>query len=135
MPGLRDLDHLVRVMHPVLRPGVYAFVELPTRHRVDPAAIVATLREPEGLSAIVAEEAARAANLVPHFLCRWITLSVHSDLASVGLTARFSSALARAGIACNVVAGTRHDHLFVPAAVAERAMAVLASLQHGRAAA
>lgn len=135
MPGLSDLDHLLQVMHPVLRPRVYAFVELPSRHGLDPRAIVATLREPEGQSAIILEEDARAAGLPVHFRCRWITLSVHSDLAAVGLTARLSGALAHAGIACNVVAGTRHDHLFVPVAAAGRAMDVLAALQRGKAAA
>ena len=54
---------------------------------------------------------------------------MHSDLAAVGLTAAFSQALAQAGIGCNVVAGTVHDHLFVPAERAADAMAVLQALQ------
>ena len=40
-----------------------------------------------------------------------------------------SQALAQAGIGCNVVAGTVHDHLFVPAERAADAMAVLQALQ------
>ncbi|MDX2193026.1 MAG: hypothetical protein NW201_06710 [Gemmatimonadales bacterium] len=38
-----------------------------------------------------------------------------------------------AGIRCNVVAGTRHDHLFVPADRATDAMEVLRALQARRA--
>ena len=44
----------------------------------------------------------------------WITLGVESPLTAVGLTAAVSTALAEAGIACNVVAAMRHDHVFVP---------------------
>jgi hypothetical protein len=47
----------------------------------------------------------------------------------VGLTAVVSSALAEAGIACNVVAATRHDHLFVPIDRAADALAILRRLQ------
>jgi len=42
-----------------------------------------------------------------------ISLTVHSDLAAVGLTAAFAGALGREGISCNVIAGYHHDHLFV----------------------
>jgi hypothetical protein len=63
------------------------------------------------------------------FRAAWITLQVHSDLAAVGLTAAFSSALAQAGISCNVVAGMHHDHLFVPVDQAQQAMRSLQALQ------
>lgn len=43
-----------------------------------------------------------------------ITLQVHSDLEGVGLTAAVATGLADEGIACNVIAGLNHDHLFVP---------------------
>jgi hypothetical protein len=62
------------------------------------------------------------------FSAAWITLTVHSDLQSVGLTAAVSAALAEAEISCNVVAGVHHDHLFVPVARAEEAVAVLKRL-------
>jgi uncharacterized protein len=60
----------------------------------------------------------------------WITLTVHSALEAVGLTAAFSKALADVNISCNVVAGYYHDHIFVPQQDAEKAMAVLESLAH-----
>ena len=42
-----------------------------------------------------------------------ISLTVHSDLAAVGLTAAFATALGGEGISANVVAGYFHDHIFV----------------------
>jgi hypothetical protein len=39
-----------------------------------------------------------------------------------------STVLADAGIACNVVAALRHDHLFVPAGRADEVQAILQAL-------
>jgi hypothetical protein len=129
VPPLTDLDALIRSMAPVLQPDAYAFVSLPGDTHVDAADIVASVREPEGLSLVVERAVAERAGLTPAFVCRWITLTVHSDLAAVGLTAAVARALADDGIACNVVAGTYHDHLFVPADRAGDAMAALQRLQ------
>ena len=57
-----------------------------------------------------------------------IILEVHSSLEAVGLTASVASALAEAGISANVVAAYYHDHIFVPKASADRALAVLQAL-------
>ena len=54
-----------------------------------------------------------------------ITLQVHSDLAGVGLTAAVAKGLADKDIACNVIAGLHHDHLFVPWERREDAIGVL----------
>lgn len=51
-----------------------------------------------------------------------------SPLEAVGLTAAVSGALAGAGISANVVATFFHDHVFVPKASAELALAVLQNL-------
>ena len=61
-------------------------------------------------------------------VCAWITLTVHSSLEAVGLTAAVSRALAEENISCNVVAAYYHDHLFVPVGDGERAMEVLLAL-------
>ena len=53
----------------------------------------------------------------------------YSSLAGVGLTAAVSGALAEAGIPCNMIAALRHDHLFVPEEMGDRAMQVLKALQ------
>ena len=47
-------------------------------------------------------------------LFKLITLTVHSSLKSVGLTAAVTSKLAEYEISANVVAAYYHDHIFVP---------------------
>jgi uncharacterized protein len=66
------------------------------------------------------------------FVAAWITLTVHSDLADVGLTAAFSAALAEVGISCNVLAAFHHDHLLVPADRLDDALAALERLSATR---
>ena len=124
-----DLATLLSQMRPELHSGRYAFVTLPLGCSLDQNRIVASIREPEGLSVILAEEDAVDLRLPIAFIAAWITLAVNSDLAAVGLTAAFSTALGQAGISCNVVAGVHHDHLFVPVDQAQQAMAVLHALQ------
>ena len=124
-----DLAVLLSQMRPELHSGRYAFVTLPQGCSLDQSRIVASIREPEGLSVILAEEDAVDLRLPIAFIAAWITLAVNSDLAAVGLTAAFSTALGQAGISCNVVAGVHHDHLFVPVDQAQQAMAVLHALQ------
>jgi hypothetical protein len=69
------------------------------------------------------------------FRAAWITLTVHSDLHAVGLTAAVADALAGKRISCNVVAAAHHDHLFVPVDEGAAALAALRDLQATRAAA
>lgn len=84
--------------------------------------------EDEGLSLVVPREAAEASGLEASAPLRCITLRVHSSLAAVGLTAAVAQALADEGISANVIAGAHHDHVFVPAADAARALGALAAL-------
>lgn len=58
-----------------------------------------------------------------------ITLRVYSDLSGVGLTAAVSAALSEKAIPCNVIAATLHDHVFVPASMAQVALETLKDLQ------
>ena len=126
---ISDLETLLRSMEPFLHPGRYAFVTLPPDAPLGPERIIASIREPEGLSVIVREEVATEQGLRVAFLASWITLLVNSDLQAVGLTAAVATALTAAGVSCNVVAGVHHDHLFVPIQKGEAAMAVLRTLQ------
>ncbi|MEQ9259134.1 MAG: ACT domain-containing protein [Roseovarius sp.] len=85
-------------------------------------------REAEGVSLILPEEAARRHGFDTAMPMARITLTVHSALDGVGLTAAVAGALAEEGIACNMVAGYHHDHAFVPRADAARALAILQEL-------
>jgi len=129
---IRDLGHLLAALSPQRHPGTWAWCTLAVEAALDAdAQPIATMREQEGLSVVVADEKAAERGWPVAFRAAWITLRVHSDLHAIGLTAAVSEALARAGIACNVIAGTQHDHLFVPVDRAGDAMHVLAALQGG----
>lgn len=54
-----------------------------------------------------------------------ITLTVHSSLDAVGLTAAVSKKLSDRKISANIVAGFYHDHIFVPAEKADLALKAL----------
>ena len=110
---------------PELQPGTYVFCVDDGRSKVRP---VATIREREGLTIVLKREDADQARLPYDLVLAWITLNAQTTLEQVGITARFSAALAAAGIACNVVAGFHHDHLFVPYELADQAVAVLEDL-------
>ena len=58
-----------------------------------------------------------------------ITLEVFSALDGVGLTAAVATALADAGIPCNMLAAYHHDHVFVPKHLEEDAVRILRTLQ------
>ncbi len=116
-------------MQPVLNHGRYVFVTLPPDQTLDFSLVVASVREPEGLSVILTEDDAIGLGFTATYVAAWISLTVKSDLAAVGLTAALSNALAQAGISCNVVSGNHHDHLFVPHGQAHLAMDVLKALQ------
>jgi uncharacterized protein len=126
---ITDLDQLLKSMNPVLNPGVFAFVSVQNEERLSSVKVIASILEPEGYSAILSENDAISLGLPILFRAVWITLTVSSDLQAVGLTAAFASALGRAGISCNVVAGAYHDHIFVPVERAMDAMKVLKKLQ------
>lgn len=103
-----------------------------TRRTPDPdvdAVAEARIREAEGITYVVPEAFARAQGEPPGFVAAWLTLRVHSALDAVGLTAAVAGVLAGRGIACNVLAGHFHDHLLVPAARRDDAVAAIRSLR------
>lgn len=113
-------------MEPTLREGEFVFTD--TSPLPADVVVEASVREAEGPSAVISREDADRLGLPYDFVAAWITLTVHSSLDAVGLTAAVSSALAGAGISCNVIAGLRHDHLLVPADAVEPAMEALGQL-------
>lgn len=125
MPGEQDLSTLLKTMRPALNPGDYVFCVLPSLHVIDLNEALLLFKEAEGYTVIISKELADSLQLEYSFVAAWITLSVHSALDAVGLTAAFSTALATEGISCNVVAAFYHDHIFVDKKDAEKAMETL----------
>ena len=126
-----ELAELLRQLGPVRNQGTFAFCRLPEGEGL-PESAVGWFREAEGASVIVPTSVAAEKGWPADYVAAWITLSVNSDLAAVGLTAVVSGALAEEGISCNVVAAVRHDHLFVPADRADETMRILTEMQQGR---
>lgn len=128
MTGETDLDSLLRHLKPELNAGEYVFCSAQADSLPEGVEPVSWFREREGTTLILPRHRADALGLSYSFVSAWITLTVHSALEAVGLTAAVSQALANAGISCNVVAASYHDHLFVPVGEARRAMEILINL-------
>jgi uncharacterized protein len=118
-------DTLIKSLKPSLHEGIYVFCTVKEIPAVDTDSIICLFRESEGITIILRKEVADKARLLYSYQAAWITLSVHTSLSTIGITAAFSRALAEKGISCNVVAGFYHDHLFVPKDKAAEAMKVL----------
>jgi hypothetical protein len=128
MTGESNPDVLLKQMKPKLNKGDYVFctvTSLPEKNIKD---ILMFFKEEEAITIIVKKEMADTLKLDYSFIASWITLTVHSSLTAVGLTAKFSKALADKGISCNVVAAYYHDHIFVEKNKAEEAIDILNSL-------
>jgi len=125
---VRDGRAMIAAMAPRLDPRRWRFVLVqPDTAPQLLGVAIGTFREDEGVTAIVPAEVADELGIDGPDFAR-ITLMVHSDLEGVGLTAAVATALAGAGIACNMVAAFHHDHAFVPSGRADEAMDVLRAL-------
>lgn len=125
MTGETNLSILLSSMAPTLNEGQYVFCTVADIFALDFSKIQLFFKEKEGITLILRKEDADAMSLSYPSVCAWISLTVHSSLEAVGLTAAFSNALAKENISCNVVAAYYHDHIFVPYGDAERAMRAL----------
>lgn len=119
----RDLGRLLAGLAPVVRPVPYVVVE--TDGDIPAAAVIV---EEEATTKVVEQSIADSHGLPYTFVAAWITCTIESDLQAVGMTAAISRALADDGIACNVLAGSRHDHLLVPWQRRDDAVAILSAL-------
>lgn len=124
MSVVRETSAMIAGMRPALQDGFWVFrsfanMDAAKLHLPD---ALATFREAEGLSLILSDDGADAMAMA----C--ITLQVHSALDGIGLTAAVATALTDDGIPCNMVAAFHHDHVFVPATMAQRALDCLLAL-------
>lgn len=128
MAGETSLPALLKSLSPALNEGDYVFCSIASHQDLRGLEPLGSFREHEGLTVILPREQAEQLNLKIDYVAAWITLHVHSALSAVGLTAAVATALAQAGISCNVVAGYYHDHLFVAKDDGPRALDVLRQL-------
>ena len=126
MAGENDVEALMRTMQPKLFAAAYSYAAAPVGQMV--GACFAQIAEDEGVTVVATIRELRAQGI--EFAVEWgrISLTVHSDLAAVGLTAAIAAALGAQGISANVVAGYYHDHVFVQWDRREDAMAALRRL-------
>jgi len=125
MTGETNLDKLLKTMNPKLNEGEYVFCSVNELGQLSFSDIILFFKEEEGFTIVVEKKLAESLHLNYTFIASWITLTVHSSLEAVGLTAAFSKVLADENISCNVVAGYFHDHIFVDRKDAEMTMMVL----------
>lgn len=127
MSGITDLDELLRSMRPKLMPTEFVFCTtsgaLTDYVNLEP---VASFIESEGLTLVLEKSRAEKAGLAFEGIYQQITLTVHSSLDAVGLTAAVASKLASKGISANVIAAYYHDHIFVQQ---DKATAALLALE------
>ena len=113
--GENQLWKLLSSLNPVLDPETYVFVTLPpTSPPPATLAMQMLFREKEGLTVITTKESAEKHGLSYTFICRMITLDVHSSLEAVGFLAAITEELKKLKIGVNPVSGYYHDHCFVP---------------------
>lgn len=128
--GISDLADLLASLEPMLVEGEFVYATVPADRIEDylPMQPIGLFFEAEGLTLILPREAAEAAGLAASAPLRCITITVHSSLEAVGMTAAMATALTKEGISANVVAAYYHDHIFVPTEDADRAIDAIRAL-------
>jgi uncharacterized protein len=128
MSGETNLSALLKTMNPFLNEGDYVFCTVENLNNISLSDILFHFKEKEAYTIVLRKEYADKMDLPYSYIAAWITLTVHSSLEAVGLTAAFSAALGNNNISCNTVAAFYHDHIFVDKKDAEKAMSVLNDL-------
>jgi hypothetical protein len=119
----RDLDVLLATLDVERRPGTFVYHQRVSAAAPVPGAL-AMIDEGDTTAYVVDEGTVVGGQ----FRSAWLTLTVHSALDAVGLTAAVAAALAAEGIPANVLAGYVHDHLLVPVERADDAIAAIRAL-------
>ena len=129
MTGATQLRDILAALDVDVRPGTYVVLTRRVPDAAIDAVAEARILEAEGITYVVPEAFAHAQGETPDFVAAWLSLRVHSALHAVGLTAAVAGVLAARGIACNVLAGFFHDHLLVPDARRDDAVAAIRGLR------
>ncbi|MBX2879405.1 MAG: ACT domain-containing protein [Granulosicoccus sp.] len=129
--GEADLKLLLKTLQPERLPGEFVFLTFEgaaygAYPELNP---LGAFTEGEGLSLIVPRDRADHYKHAYESVYSAITLTVHSSLDAVGLSAAIAHQLTEHNISCNIVAARYHDHVFVPTHQAKTALSALISLQ------
>lgn len=128
MSGKTNLSELIKGMTPKLNNGEYVFCTIKDNSKLDRSKIICEFNEEEGITIVTTKKYADKQGFKYDFIASWITLTIHSSLEAVGLTAAFSAELTEHNISCNVIAAYYHDHIFVNTNDAKKAVSVLNNL-------
>ncbi|WP_351088944.1 ACT domain-containing protein [Shewanella sp. S1-49-MNA-CIBAN-0167] len=129
MVGETNLTALLASMSPVLLDDEYVFCSVQGQYGdYQTLSPLATFRESEGLTLVLTKAAAIEGGLSFESVFKGITLTVHSSLDAVGLTAAVANKLTEKGISANVIAAYYHDHIFVQTEKAALAIEALNEL-------
>ncbi|MGJ8734565.1 MAG: ACT domain-containing protein [Cellulophaga sp.] len=128
MSGKTNLSELLKGMTPKLNKGEYVFCTIKDSSSLNRKNIICEFKETEGITIVTTKSYADEQGFTYSFIASWITLTIHSSLEAVGLTAAFSTELTKHNISCNVIAAYYHDHIFVDKNDAKKAIYVLKEL-------
>lgn len=134
MPGETQLSTLLSSMKPKLQTGRWVFASIRSDRLTEVFNLInlkemqGFYQEDEGATLILEDSQAKLINVATSEVFSAISLTVHSSLEAVGLTAAISTALANDGISANIIAGYYHDHIYVPEKKATKALNCLNKL-------
>jgi ribosome-associated protein YbcJ (S4-like RNA binding protein) len=126
-----DVNENLGTLAPAVRPGRWVLVFFDRQPPFD-LKLAASIQEAEGLAAVIAQAEADRLGLQYDEVLGWIECSNTSPTSVAKLTGALIAALSAASISCHSISGVRHDHLFVPIAQREDALAALDEMSLGR---